>query len=575
MAPPLTPADSAAGPQTRSRRAAPRLGLRASASIGLIAAVLCAACASQNASRAADGKAAPEAAPAISFSDPKRLERLSARLEENAGPLLDGWLKKSRSPGLAFGVVADGKLIYFRGLGAREWTSKAKVDLDTAFRIASMTKSFIGLAALQLRDQGKLSLDEPAEKYLPELKGLRYPTADSPKMTVRHLLSHAAGLPEDNPSADLRMPMTDAEFEAVLKRGLSFSAAPGTQFEYSNLAFALAGRLVQRVSGVRFQDLVTEQILKPLGMTSTVWSAAALPADRRSPGYGRKGAPTPGAGLARHDQDDEPHEEPDIADGTWAAIGGLWTTPRDYAHYVAFQLQAWPPRDGAEEGPVRRASVRESHEVQRSAHFRAGLRDGKVRVRSSGYGLGWGVAESCEIDRIITHTGGLPGYGSVVRLLPDQNVGLFAFANLTYSAPTSLTQDIEDDLRRAGLLPARPAAASAQLIAARDAVFALYEKWDAAAAAPLFDRTFTYYKPLEKLRAELAGLVARHGRCRLEDLVPENFLRGVNRLSCDRGSVEMTLTLTSEAPPLVQSLGFESWVPGDPPKPPPPGRCAQ
>src|SRR5439155_156133 len=72
-------------------------------------------------------------------------------------------------------------------------------DLDTVFRIASLTKSFTAMAVLQLRDAGKLSLDEPAEKYLPDLSQLAYPTRDSPRITIRQLLSHSAGLPEDNP----------------------------------------------------------------------------------------------------------------------------------------------------------------------------------------------------------------------------------------------------------------------------------------------------------------------------------------------------------------------------------------
>ena len=92
-----------------------------------------------------------------------------------------------------------------------------------------MTKAFVSAAALRLRDEGKLSLDDPAEKYLPELRGLRYPTADSPRITVRHLLSHSSGLPEDNASADLRLPLSEAAFDELLSHGLTFSTAPGTQ----------------------------------------------------------------------------------------------------------------------------------------------------------------------------------------------------------------------------------------------------------------------------------------------------------------------------------------------------------
>ena len=113
-----------------------------------------------------------------------------------------------------------------------------------------------------------------------------------------------------------------------------------------------------------------------------------------------------------------------------------------------------------------------------------------------------------------------------------------------------------------------PRTTSAQLLAARDALAALVDRWDAAAAAPLFDRTFTYYKPLEKIRVELEGLRARHGRCRADEVTPENALRGKARLSCDRGSIEVTVTLTSEVPALIQSLSFESALPPDAAGPP-------
>ena len=96
--------------------------------------------------------------------------------------------------------------------------SKAPVDADTVFRIASMTKSFTAMAILKLRDEGKLSLDDPAEKYVPEMKGLVYPTSDSPKITIRHLLSHAEGFPEDNPWGDQQLADTDEQLSAMIQR---------------------------------------------------------------------------------------------------------------------------------------------------------------------------------------------------------------------------------------------------------------------------------------------------------------------------------------------------------------------
>ena len=99
----------------------------------------------------------------------------------------------------------------------------------SVFRIASMTKSFTAMAIMKLRDAGKLSLDDLAERHVPELKGLRYPTADSPRITVRHLLSHAEGFPEDNPWGDQQLAVTEARVHArCCEKGFPFRTRPAS-----------------------------------------------------------------------------------------------------------------------------------------------------------------------------------------------------------------------------------------------------------------------------------------------------------------------------------------------------------
>ena len=121
-------------------------------------------------------------------------------------------MTRTRVPGAAWGIVIDGELAHVGVAGHRELPAKAPVTRDSVFRIASMTKSFTAMAILKLRDEGKLSLDDPAERYVPELKALTYPTTDSPRITVRDLLSHAEGFPEDNPWGDQQLAATEAEF---------------------------------------------------------------------------------------------------------------------------------------------------------------------------------------------------------------------------------------------------------------------------------------------------------------------------------------------------------------------------
>jgi CubicO group peptidase (beta-lactamase class C family) len=108
---------------------------------------------------------------------------------------------RTSQPGLAYGVVADGDLVHSGGLGERRAGGPAP-DADTVFRIASMTKSFTAAVVLLLRDTGALALDDPAADYVPELTGLRLPSSDCPRVTIRHLLTMTAGFPADDPWGD-------------------------------------------------------------------------------------------------------------------------------------------------------------------------------------------------------------------------------------------------------------------------------------------------------------------------------------------------------------------------------------
>src|SRR5712692_5019499 len=265
-----------------------------------------------------------------------------------------------------------------------------------------LDQELTAISVLRLRDAGKLSLDEPAEKYLPELARLRYPTRDSPRITVRHLLSHSAGFPEDNPWGDLQLGMSSEELQRMLSRGLAFSRAPGTAYEYSNTGFALLGRLVERVSGQRIQDYLSENVLRPLRMVATVWRQKDVPVARLALGYGRRTS-APGPQLPG-----DLREEPQLADGVYAAMGGLYASMRDLARYAAFQLDAWPPRDDPETGPLSRASRREMQQAARHAGLEIAPGD-PLRARARGYGYGFGAHESCDFDRIVSHGGGPPG----------------------------------------------------------------------------------------------------------------------------------------------------------------------
>jgi CubicO group peptidase (beta-lactamase class C family) len=133
---------------------------------------------------------APSAAPPPRFADAARAQKLAAAFPD-INRLFAAWVDRVHMPGAAMGIVIDGELAWSRTSGVTDTATKTPVTEESVFRIASMTKSFTALAILKLRDEGKLSLDEPVSKYVPELAGLRYPTSDSPVLTIRHLMTHS------------------------------------------------------------------------------------------------------------------------------------------------------------------------------------------------------------------------------------------------------------------------------------------------------------------------------------------------------------------------------------------------
>lgn len=493
---------------------------------------------------------AEERYPVPRFVDPERRARLAS-----AFPAVEQYLAeqmvKDHIPGLAFGIVVDGELVHGKGLGVRDVSTQAPVDLDTVFRIASMTKSFTALAILKLRDEGRLSLDDHAARYVPELASLVYPTADSAPITIRQLLSHSEGFPEDNPWGDRQLAASDEAMSRMLRGGIPFSNPPGTAYEYSNYGFAILGQVVARVSGMRYRDYVDAQILRPLGLASTRWEAAAVPPARLAVGY-------------RHDGGSW-SPEPPLDDGAFGAMGGLFTSGHDLARYVAFLLSAWPPRDDPDTGPVRRSSVREMQQAWRHSGLRVDrpALDTPLRAAASAYGFGIGVSEDCRFQRIVAHSGGLPGFGSNMRLLPDHGVAAFILANRTYAPASAMAREATEILARTGALLPRARPPSAALLAAQAAVLRLLERWDEGEArAAVADNFFLDRSAAERAK-ELSGLHSEHGTCRAEPFEVENWLRGRFRASCDRGWLDVELTLAPTSPPRIQFLRIRSGQPLD------------
>ena len=457
----------------------------------------------------------------------------------------------ARIPGLVYGIVADGKLVHVQGFGVQDLDAKRPVTADSLFRIASMTKVFTALTVLKLRDDGKLRLDALAEDYVPELRGWTYPTTDSPRIRVRDLLNHTAGFVTDDPWGDRQTPLPEAEFTALLRAGVPFTRVPEATMEYSNLGYALLGRIVTNTSGRPFAETIAATLMKPLGMASSGFDADAAPAARRAQGYDWR--------------DGAWHLEKTMAPGTFGAMGGVQTSANDYAKWIAFLLSAWPARDGAEAGPVKRSTVRE---LAQGSNFpvlvgpRQAGGGAEACRRALTYAMGLRVTVDCEFGAHLSHGGGYPGYGSFMLLLPEQGVGIFAFANRTYAGPQKPVYEAASLLKKAGLLKDRALPVSAELGAAYRAAGAVYAKGDVAAAGPLLAMNFLMDRDAAGWARDLAELKAQLGDCDTSAPVsPTGALSGRFTWRCAQGRVSGDLLLAPTRPAGIQSLRLSRLAP--------------
>jgi CubicO group peptidase (beta-lactamase class C family) len=424
------------------------------------------------------------------------------------------WAIVEHTPAIAWGLIHDGELIAARSIGTLRVGEHAQPDADSVFRIASMTKSFTGAALMSLVVEGTVRLDEPVATYVPELAGWRGPTTDGPPLTVRHLVSMEAGLPTDDPWADRHLDLPPDGMDALIDAGVSFTWTPGTRFEYSNLGWGLVGRVIERTAGVRPQELVTQRFLGPLGMHDTTWT------------------PPPGSNVAApyRWQDDGWLEEPEpLGDGTIAPMGGLWSTVADLARWVAFFCDAYPPRDDPDDGPLARWARREMQQPRRMDTI------DDVRTRPSGpkrsvaygYGIGLSMRLDPRLGTIVTHSGGLPGYGSHMRWLPDRKVGVVAVSNVTYGGMAWPCAEALELLADLDALPKAPEEiASPMLQSAATRAVDLVNDWSDDAARDLFADNVELDDPLDRRAKEAADAVARHGALTLESLDVDAPQRG-------------------------------------------------
>lgn len=327
--------------------------------------------------------------------------RLEARLAEEQ--------RTHRLPSVAAALVRDGALVWSGAAGHLDGTDASPpATARTQYRIGSITKTFVAVQVLRLRDEGLLELTDRIEDHLPEL-ALPLP------VTIAQLLSHTGGLQAETDGSWWERSPGLAWEELLASAPPRLVSTPGTRFHYSNTGFGVLGELVARLRGTTWHDSVRDDLLVPLGMTAT----SLRPGDAAAPG------------LAVHPFADLAHVEPEHDAGALAPAGQLWSSAEDLARWAAFA--AGRTGDVIAHGTL--AQMLRPVAVSDVPH----------QPWSGAHGLGWQVWNVAG-RRYVGHGGSMPGFLAGLRVDAETGDGVVVLANAT-SGLGPLAADLLDLLR--------------------------------------------------------------------------------------------------------------------------------
>lgn len=343
--------------------------------------------------------------------------------QTGAPPDLDDYvaraLKEFEVPGLAVAIVKDGKVELVKGYGVRKLGEPAPVDEQTLFGIASNTKAFTAAALAILVDEGRISWDDPVIKHLPGFQ--MYDPYVTREMTVRDLLTHRSGLGLGAGDLMFFPPTTFTRDEIVARlRYIKPATSFRSKYAYDNVLYLVAGQVVAAVSGKSWDEFIKERIFAPLGMTTSNTSVKDL---------------RPGGNFVSPHQKVEGTLQPvpymDISNT--APAGAINSNVAEMSKWALAQLNEGAIHSGQNGGGDRRLfSARQSHEMWTA---QTPIPSGNpppqlsaLRSNFSAYGLGWGLNDY-RGHKVVSHSGGLLGMVSRVRMIPDMKLGIVVLTN--------------------------------------------------------------------------------------------------------------------------------------------------
>jgi CubicO group peptidase (beta-lactamase class C family) len=356
-----------------SRRDMLTLGLLAAAPLGL---------------RAQTAAAAPAAAAPVAAAPPAGTNTM-----RTLDQFIAGYCDAMNAPGLTLALAGADGPIRVASYGHVDIAAKIPVLTSHLFEIGSITKSFVGLTLLQMREEGKVDLHAPIRKYLPWLAM----QTDLGDILVHHLLTHSGGMPDDAPL-----------FPSSPQRRPRQTFKPGSRFHYCNWGYDVLGRLIERLDGRPWAAAVTERIFKPIGMTDTSATITSSVRPRIAQSY-----------VPLHDDRPYPRRGPLVPAGNLAvdfAAGSIASTPKDMALYMQMLLNRGAIPSG-------RVISEESFQLFSTPHIAA-----PIFGPTAGYGYGIAV-DKLDGHTRLRHTGGMVSFMSALQLDLDARIGAFASIN--------------------------------------------------------------------------------------------------------------------------------------------------
>lgn len=324
---------------------------------------------------------------------------------------LDSQIAYRGLPGVVVGVVAGDELIWSQGFGLANISTNQAMTADTKFRMASHSKLFTATAIMQLREQGKLRLDDPVSEYLDWFQ-VQPADSEDPPITIEQLLTHGSGLPREAGAhwSDWEFPTQEQLMDLFPERQAAYS--PEVRRKYSNLAYSVAGMVVEELSGESWAVYIQENIFAPLGMSS---SSVDLDVPGMATGYGRR-MPDGSRSVI-----------PFVDARGMASATGLTSTVEDIAKFVSAQFRKGP-RGG--QRILSTPSLREMHRIRMLENNWTG-----------GNGIGFSVYR-LDDTVYVGHSGGYPGYTTNTMIQLDSKVGVIVLTNTNDSNPVDISRQL-------------------------------------------------------------------------------------------------------------------------------------